>query len=208
MKHPLNLKDWNRREVFEFFNQFEEPYFGVCVQIDCTKAYAKCKREGLSFFLYYLYKTLVVCNRVESFRYRIEEEQVMIYDTVHAGPTIARPDGSMGFAFIKYHDDFNIFYAAAQEEVERVKSSRSLFAPEATENLIHFSAIPWIDFSALSHARWLARKDCSPKISVGKLVEENGRRRMAVSIHVHHALMDGRHVGEWIAAFQQELDAD
>ncbi len=206
MKHFLDMDNWNRREIFDWFNRFDEPLFGACVQIDCTKAYAACKKENASFFLYYLHKVLVACNRIKNFRYRREGNKVVVYDEVHAGPTIARADGSMGFAFIQHNENFDRFCTEARKEVERVKNCTTLFAPHASENLIHFSSLPWIDFTSLSHARWLSQKDCSPKISVGKLVEENGKHRMPLSIHVHHALMDGRHVGEWIELFQQLMD--
>jgi len=35
----------------------------------------------------------------------------------------------------------------------------------------------------------------------------NGRRLMPVSVEVHHALVDGLHVGRFHAAFQRRLDA-
>ncbi|SDK18202.1 Chloramphenicol acetyltransferase [Pedobacter sp. ok626] len=49
-------------------------------------------------------------------------------------------------------------------------------------------------------------KDSVPKISFGKLTEINGKREMSVSIHVHHALMDGYHVGKFIEAFQELMN--
>jgi chloramphenicol O-acetyltransferase type A len=37
------------------------------------------------------------------------------------------------------------------------------------------------------------------------MTEVNGRKQMPVSIHVHHALMDGFHVGQYIDLYQQLL---
>jgi len=51
MKQKLNLETWNRKEHFLFFNQMEEPFFGVTITVDCTKAYEKAKQLGVSFFL-------------------------------------------------------------------------------------------------------------------------------------------------------------
>jgi hypothetical protein len=57
-------------------------------------------------------------------------------------------------------------------------------------NVIHFSAIPWLNFTSLSHAR--SYTDSCPKISFGKMMTtDDGTKTMAMSIHVHHGLIDG-----------------
>jgi chloramphenicol O-acetyltransferase type A len=76
------------------------------------------------------------------------------------------------------------------------------------ENVIHYSSIPWLNFTSLSHARAFSFKDSIPKISFGKMTEENGQRRMSMSIHVHHGLMDGYHVGEYVNLFQKLLNEE
>lgn len=35
--------------------------------------------------------------------------------------------------------------------------------------------------------------------------EVNGRLLMPVSVHVHHALMDGLHVGQFLENFQERM---
>lgn len=206
MKHLLDLDNWPRKDHFNFFKQFEEPFFGVTVTIDCTKAYNKAKEEGISFFLYYLHKSLAAANTVEAFRYRIKGNEVLVYDEVHASPTINRPDGSFGFAYMDFHNDFETFYGEAQQETERVQNSKGLVPAVSGENVIHFSSIPWINFTSLSHARSFSFNDCIPKISFGKMTEANGVKIMPVSVHVHHALMDGYHVGQFIERFQQLMN--
>jgi len=39
------------------------------------------------------------------------------------------------------------------------------------------------------------------------VVQDNGKRTMAVSVHVHHGLMDGLHVGEFFNKFQEVMDS-
>ena len=84
MKKNLDLQQWARKDQFHFFQQFEEPFFGVCIEIDCSHAYTVSKEKGVSFFLYYLHKSLAAANAIEPFRYRIADQQVWIYETVHA----------------------------------------------------------------------------------------------------------------------------
>lgn len=176
------------------------------VKVDCTIAYQKTKEKGISFFLYYLYRTLKAANEVENFRYRIIENQPYDFASVNASPTINRPDGTFGFAYMDYFEDENTFYEKALLEIDNVRNSSSLLPAVTGENVIHFSAIPWLDFTSISHARNFSRPDSCPKISFGKMSENNEKREMSISIHGHHGLMDGVHVGTFVDQFQTLLN--
>lgn len=202
MRHPLDMDRWARKAHYEFFSRFEEPFFGVTVQVDCTSAFDRAKASGHSFFLSYLHKALVAANLVEAFRYRIIDGQVWVYDQVNASPTINRPDGTFGFGYMNYEEDFAVFETNATIEMDRVRNSSGLEPAVSGENVIHFSSIPWISFTSLSHARSFAHKDSIPKISFGKMTETNGIRSMPVSVHAHHGLMDGYQVGQFLEHFQ------
>ncbi len=206
MKQKLDIDNWTRKDQFHFFKQFEEPFFGVCVSVDCTRAYRQAKERGVSFFLYYLHGSLVAANETEPFRYRIAEGEVLVYDQVHASATINRPNGTFGFSYIDYYADFADFVGAAQVEIERVQNSTGLVPSGAGENVIHYSAIPWLNFTGLSHARRFLFPDSCPKISFGKVTEVAGSLQMPVSIHAHHALMDGYHVSQYVDRFQELLE--
>ncbi|MET6998070.1 chloramphenicol acetyltransferase [Chitinophaga defluvii] len=207
MKKILDITTWPRKAHYEFFKQFEEPFFGVCVSVDCTKAYHTAKEQGHSFFLWYLHKSLAAANAIAPFRYRIIDDIIYEYEVVHASPTINRPDGTFGFAYMDYHPQFTDFATAAQLEIDQVQATTGLIPANSGENVIHYSSMPWIDFTSLSHARSFSFKDCIPKISFGKMKEVHGKKVMSVSIHVHHGLMDGYHVGQFIDHFQQLLNA-
>lgn len=208
MKTLLDLENWNRKEHFAHFKQMEEPFFGVTVEIDCTKAYQTAKELNVSFFIYYLHKSLVAVNSVENFKYRIADDKIYINDHVDASATIGREDGTFGFSLIEYHPDFNLFKQNALAEIERIQNTTGLFTRSFDDdNLIHFSAIPWINFTSISHARSYTFPDSCPKISFGKMTtSETGKRTISMSVHVHHALMDGLHVGQFIDRFEEEMN--
>ncbi|MFY8180373.1 MAG: CatA-like O-acetyltransferase [Flavobacterium sp.] len=206
MKQKLNLEAWNRKEHFLFFKQMEEPFFGVTITVDCTKAYKKAKEMGVSFFTYYLHKTLSAVNQFEPFRYRIIDNEVYIFDRIDVSSTILREDKTFGFSQIEYSKDLNQFAENTKKEIARIQTTTGLFTREYSENLIHFSALPWINFTSFSHARSFTWPDSCPKISFGKMIDENGKKTMSMSIHVHHGLMDGYHVGAFIEVIQNELN--
>lgn len=206
MKQKLNIEIWNRKEHFLFFKQMEEPFFGVTITVDCTKAYEKAKELDVSFFTYYLHKTLVAVNSIEPFRYRILNDEVYIFDRIDVSSTILREDKTFGFSQIEYSEDLNEFAENTKNEIARIQTTTGLLTREYSENLIHFSALPWINFTSFSHARSFSWPDSCPKISFGKMMKENGKKTMSMSIHVHHGLMDGYHVGEFVELFQKLMD--
>ncbi|RTY92551.1 chloramphenicol acetyltransferase [Flavobacterium sp. RSP46] len=208
MRTLLDIENWPRKEHFHFFRQFEEPFFGATVKIDCTKAYAAAKSLNSSFFNYYLHQTLVAVNTIESFKYRVSEDQIYICNQINASATIGREDGTFGFSLIEYNADFTVFKTTSATEIARIQTTTGLFTRTFEEdNVIHFSAIPWLDFSSLSHARSFSFPDSCPKISFGKMkVSPSGKRTMPLSVHVHHGLMDGFHLGQFVDCFQELMN--
>ena len=109
MKKLIDIENWNRKEHFHFFSKFSEPFFGVTVNVECTNAYSKAKEKQVSFFLYYLYRALKTANQIDNFKYRIIENQPYEFDIVNASPTINRPNGTFGFAYMDYVENEDEF---------------------------------------------------------------------------------------------------
>ena len=197
MKKMIDVEKWERKELFHFFRKFDEPYYGITTDLECTGAYDYAKSRGISFFLYYLYLVLKAVNRTEAFRYRIERDELYLYDVIDGSATIDRPDGTFGFSYIHYTDEMERFLEMAATELERVRKEQRLISNEFGQNIIHFSALPWIRFTSISHPRHFGIRDSIPKITVGKTYMNGKRMMMPLSVHVHHALADGLHVGQF-----------
>jgi chloramphenicol O-acetyltransferase type A len=206
MKTAIDINSWVRKDHYRFFSQFEEPFFGVTVSIDCTAAYQHAKERRISFFQYYLYRALQAANAIENFRYRIIDKEVYLFNEVHASPTVPRPDGTFGFSYIDYTNDEELFYLNATRRIEAVKLESGLIPAVSGENVIHFSALPWLNFTSVSHARCFSFADSCPKITFGKITDENGKKLLPVAVHVHHALADGYHVGLFVEQFQSLMN--
>jgi len=206
VKQQIDIKNWNRKEHYEFFSTFEEPFFGITTPIDCTIAFEKSKELNISFFIYYLHKTLIAINQIENFRYRIEDGNVFLYDEIDSSATIMRADKTFGFSFMKFNPDLTEFNKIAFAEIERIQSTSGLFTREFPENLIHFSAIPWVNFTGLTHSRSFTLPDSCPKISFGKMTTENNKKTMSLAVLAHHGLVDGYHMGMFVEALQNEFN--
>ena len=204
----LDLENWNRKGHFEFFTQFEEPFFffGITAPVEVATAYENAKATQTPFFIYYLHKILTAVNAIENFKYRIKDQQIIIHDRIDTSATIMREDKTFGFSHIEFHPDLEIFKNCLKRNCSYSKHNRNNYK-RISENIIHFSAIPWLNFTGLTHARSFTWPDSCPKISVGKIFEENSNQKMNVSVTVHHGLMDGYHVSLFFEELQKQLNS-
>ena len=206
---PLDLDAWPRRSHFEFFREYDKPWFNLCADVDVTALHDRSRSDGgPSFFAASLWCSLVAANEIEEFRYRIRGDGVVVHPAIHGGSTVLLPDGTFRFAYYDFDPDFARFVRHVGRVLDRVKIETGPLDPqEHRDDLIHYSVIPWVSFTSFSHARRWGTADAIPKIVFGKHREIAGRRLMPVSVEVHHALVDGLHVGRFYEGLQRCLDS-
>lgn len=199
----IDKATWNRREHFEHFSAFDDPFFGVTVNIDCTKTHQYAKTTGLSFSLLVLHRIITAAAKVEEFRYRIEGDNVVCYDSLIPEATVGRADHTFSFATFEYDADESTFIDKAKTEMKRLQQTTGLNKSGAFHpNAIHYSAVPWFAFTDMKHPANMRSGDSVPKISTGKFFIENDRMMLPVSITCHHGLMDGYHVGRFLEVLE------
>ena len=210
MKRILDQSIWKRKEHFDFFRKYEEPFFGIVTEIDCTKAYQISKERNQSFFAYYLHKSLLAVNLVEEFRYSIEGDDVIIHDEIHASTTIGREDGTFAFTFVPFNLDFDTFNLSLKDEIKSVQNSTGLrlIEGDTRQDVIYYSSIPWNTFSGLTHARNFKTGGSAPMITFGKMFQKGDKKMMNVAIYVHHGLADGFHIARHLEIFQKLMDGE
>ena len=205
MAEYLDLTKWARRDLFEFFIGYERPHFNICARLDVTGLLSLLRdRPGTSVSLAYLYFALRVANEIEPFRYRLKDGKVMVHDRINGGTTVLLPNESFSYAYFDYQEDFATFFPAAAESIKRVQAE-GLLKPTMRDDLIYFTVLPWMSFTSFAHARTPGRGESVPRIAFGKFAKENGRTLLPISVEVHHALMDGLHVGRYLTRFEEAL---
>jgi chloramphenicol O-acetyltransferase type A len=205
MTKHLDIETWARRDLFEFFRGYERPHFNVCARLDVSRLLSLLRgRPGVGVSLAYIYFALRIANETEPFRYRLKDGQVMIHDVINGGTTVLLPNESFGYAYFDYQEDFETFFAAASESIKRVQAEGSL-KPSMRDDLIYFTVLPWVSFTSFAHARTPGRGESVPRIAFGKFTLEGERTWLPISVEVHHALMDGLHVGRFLSRFEEAL---
>ncbi len=203
----LDLNQWSRKNQFEFFKKYDNPFFNICSSLDVTELYKLCQQQQLSFATALLFASIDAANKVKEFRYRLKGDGVVVYDSIYAGSTILNDDETFNFCYFDYDGDFSHFNANAILQIENNKKGVVAFDGRNQDlDIIHFSTIPWISFTSFSNPRNFKTNDSIPKIVFGKYYEKKGRKHVPISVEVHHALMDGLHLGRYLEKLQNLLN--
>lgn len=208
MPKILDIENWNRKDQFFFFKNYDNPFFNICADLDVTALVQFVKDQRLSFFSASLFLSLKAANEIQQFRYRIREQKVIIHDIVHAGSTVLNGDKeTFSFCYFDYFPDFNQFDSHVSQKLKDNQANGGKLDPQDfRDDLIHYSVIPWIAFTSVSHPRKFHQADSIPKIVFGKYHNVGDQMKMPISVQAHHALMDGIHVARFLDLFQDYMN--
>jgi chloramphenicol O-acetyltransferase type A len=205
MMKYLDLANWSRRELFEFFIDYSNPYFNICTRVDVTNLVTLVREREIKISLALHYFALRIANEIEPFRYRLKDRQVVVYDVVHGGTTVLLPNESFSYAYFDYQRDFEKFVGDMGKAVEELRTGSGALKPTMRDDVIYHTSLPWISFTSFAHARNKGRGESIPRFVFGKFTQENERLMMPISVEVHHALMDGLHVGRFFSQLEEAL---
>jgi chloramphenicol O-acetyltransferase type A len=207
MEHPVDLSSWPRAGQFHFFRDFQRPHFAVTSRIDVTRLMTRLKPAGMSPYRASLYGIGTGIHAVPELLMRFRGESVIRHDAVEMSMTVPTSQGSFSYAYVPYDPDFSRFEARAKSLIDAAASTGDLAANTgARDDLCYMSCMPWLDYSSINNAM-PGPDDCIPRVSWGKIVEAGGCCSMAMTLEVHHALVDGAHVGAYFAAVQDAMDS-
>lgn len=119
----LDLKNWNRKELFYFFEEYEQPFFNICADVDVTSLVKFTKERNISFFKSSLYLSLKTANEIEPFRYRIRENKLIVAEVIGGGSTVLNEDETFGFGYFDYDPNFEKFEEKASKELKKIRQS-------------------------------------------------------------------------------------
>lgn len=138
---------------------------------------------------------------------RFRRDQVVRHDAVDLSMTVPTRAGSFSYAYVPYLADFTAFDAQAKAVIDTAASDSDLSANSGErDDLAYLSCLPWLDYTAMNNAMPGA-DDCIPRVSWGKFVDHGNRWDMAMTLEVHHALVDGAQVGAFFSSVQAALNA-
>lgn len=206
MHSPVDLETWNRKETFEFFKDYEDPFFNVTVTVDVTRLHTLCAAYELSFAAALLFYSQKSANSIREFRIRLLDGKPVEFERVEATQTILQDDESFSFCYLGHNRDLTEFCNGAVRAVDEYKALRTFDVETGRLDLIYYSVIPWISFTSFKHASKLNSEQTIPRIVFGKYFEADPHILMPVSVEVNHRIMDGIHVGKFLEKFQKNMN--
>ena len=204
MSRSIDLKTWKRREHYQLFRRYAQPFFSLCVDVDATSLWRRSDSPGgPPFFLTSLFFMLRAANATEAFRLRLRKRGVWSHDHVAVGSALLRPDHTFTFARIEWCSRREQFVAQGAKTIAESQARKRLEPYADPDDLVYHSSLPWLRFTSFTNA--IRGTDSIPRIVFGQCSKEGRRFVMPVAVEVHHALVDGLDVARFLERFQQEL---
>jgi chloramphenicol O-acetyltransferase type A len=199
----LDMQTWPRREHFKVFGAFDHPHFGMVANLDITAFHAAVKQRGFSITIAIVYVIARAANSIPEFRYRLRPEGVVEHEIVHPSFTVLVDEDTFTFCNCEYNQDFKAFTETVVKQIAFVKANPSLKDKSQRDDMLFMTAIPWVSFTSFMHPMHLNPADSVPRFAWGKFFEEGRSLKMPLGVQVHHALMDGLHVGRYYAEVER-----
>lgn len=202
----IDLATWPRADQFRLFRTYAKPHFATTARVDATHLTGRRKADGVSPYRACLYAIGAGLHAVPELLTRFRGDTVVRHDAVALSMTVPRDDGGFTFGYVPFDPDFPRFDSEAARLIDEAAAT-----PDFKENagrrddVAFLSCLPWLDYTSLDNAL-SGPDDCIPRISWGRIVDHGTRSDMAMTLEVHHALVDGVHVGRFFAAVQEALD--
>ena len=155
MGYFIDRETWPRRQQFEFFRHFEQPFFTLCAEVDVTATDHFCRDQGASFFLATWFLCLGALNREAPFRYRLRGDRVWVHDSIHVSTTVLRKDETFAFCHLPSSEDFAAFEELGRAAIEAESLRSGLTTEDERDDVVYGSVVPWLRFTSVAHGRRL-----------------------------------------------------
>ncbi|WDE09493.1 CatA-like O-acetyltransferase [Thalassomonas haliotis] len=208
----IDLSGWNRRNHYEFYKDFTDPCFNLCVNVDVSNAVNYARKNQLSVFLTLLYLSNKATNAVDAFKRRLDSDKnVWQVDCIQPSATVLKADDTFNFCDFTHTEVLQDFVKKGREKMQQALSEPALANVNNRPEQIFYSVIPWLEFTSYKHAANAGFNDV-PKIVFGKITAKYTRApggeslMMPVSVELSHVLADGLDIAKYIAAFEKNIE--
>lgn len=201
----IDLGTWPRRKHFEVYRQFDYPHFNLTFAVTVTNFRSWVREQDSSLTLATTYLLARAANEFAPFRLRIRGEEVVEHEFVHPSFTVLLENELFSFCTVKYEAVFKAFIAAGETRIEQVRAQPTLEDEPGQDDLLFMTSLPWVHFTSMMHPIHMHPVDSIPRIAWGRIDRRDDQLVMPLSVQVHHALMDGLHVGRYAERVQDLL---
>ena len=191
--------NYERSELFNYYNNKDNPFIYLTTKVDITNIYNKCKNyyPAIAYFI-----TLAL-NKIDNFKYRYENNKIYKYDTLNINFTQMLDNNNIGFFACSFKDNYHDFikeYKIVQEIFQKNKNSIA----NNDEGEVWFSYVPWFNISSLITP--YDKNNTIPQFIWDKFTHENEKYYINLTIMVHHGFVDGFHIAAFLKALEEIIE--
>ena len=207
----IDKNTYYRSGVFRHFSEDCKCSMSMTARLDVTALAAYSEASGTKFSLNFLYLLSRTLNSREDYRmgWLWQTEELICYDVIHPTQYLFHEDTETCTpVYSRYRGDYDAFYRAAAEDLERAAQTREYALDAAGHpNWFDASYIPWLSYDALHLELPDGYLFFAPIVNWGRWREEGGRLMMPVSVRLNHAVADGYLLAKVFRLLQAEIDA-
>lgn len=194
----IHFENEHRRKHFEFFRQMNHPHFSVTANVNITRLLHEVKAKGKHFMPTIVWVVSDAANVIPQFRQRIREDIVVEHEAVHPSFAIDTEESEVfSFCEVKFQKAYPAFIQDAIATIEKNRKDPVFEDEHGRDDYLFLSSLPWVSFTAITHAMSFHPHDSVPRITWGKYFRQGNEVLMPLSVQAHHALVDGRHAGQF-----------
>jgi len=200
----IDSETWKRKAHCQIYKSAIQPQYCVSFELDVTHFKNHVKANNRSFSLAFIFAVTKCANEIEEFRYRFLNGEVVLYESIDTSFTYLDNETEL----------FKVVDVPMQDTIEKyiqlasvmAENQKEYFTGPVENDIYQFSALPWITFTHISHTDFGNKEKAQPIFDWGKYYENDGKFIMPFAVQVHHAFVDGIHVGKLANKLQRYLD--
>lgn len=209
MLRLIDMENWERKSHYEYYSKALPCGYSLTAMIDVTKLLQHAEKRGQRFYPVFLYCISATVNGTREFRMGMDAEgRPGYWDMVHPVHTIFHEDDKTFSDIWSYYDpDFYIFSETLAADSEKYKDKKGIKTKQAQPpNFFCISCTPWLHYSGYATYASESRPNLFPIITFGKYTEEQGRKRLPLTVTISHAAADGYHASKFFSDLQKAAD--
>ena len=200
----IDQSTWKRAAHCTVFRNCVEPAFCVTFELDITEFYRNIKQEKLPFTFAMIYAVAKCANRIEEFRYRFLEGQVVLFDKIDTAFTyLDKQTELFKVVNVPFAGNMGEYCKTAKQAAEE---QREYITGPLGNDVFQFSPMPWVTYTHVSHTNSGKRDNATPLFDWGKFYERDGKLLLPFSVQAHHSFVDGLHIGRLAENLQSWLN--
>lgn len=205
MYKPIDIENWDRREIYEFYSGKRLPHYTVAANVDVTKLLEYKRRNGVSFYLSLVYLVTEALNGIDNFHLRVVDGRVVRFDRIETNFTHKSAEEQLFHCYTAPFEGTLLEYVGKTSGV--IVGQKTFFGGLGDiDNVVYCSCAPTLDATAITNPGMENPDDAIPRVNWGRYVECDGHWKLNISFTANHRFIDGYHIGLFFQRLQQLID--